>query len=88
MQNPWKLALTNPKAASLNAQPRVPGHFVSLRDEEEQLVLEMTPYTPAKLQAKMANRQRKAKLQKELKAYLMGRGPRPEFLPKASATKN
>lgn len=61
--------------------PRVAGYFVTLKDEEEKLILEMEPYTPAADKAKAAERTRKAGLQKALKAYLVGRGPRPDFLP-------
>lgn len=64
-------------------KPEVAGFFIKFTDEDGQLVLEPEEYVPEKERLKVAEKNRKIKLQKELKAYLIGRGGRPDFLPKS-----
>lgn len=81
LQNPWKMALNHPLQSKTTQLPRVPGFYVNFRDEEEKLVLEMTEYVPEKDTLRAAERERKRAMQKALKQYLVGKGPRPDFLP-------
>ncbi len=78
-QNPWKLAIGSKSRAA--AQPSVSGFFVSLTDSDDALKIEAATYVPESQKRALAERTRKAHLQKQLKAYLLGRGERPDFLP-------
>lgn len=79
-KNPYQLAVNDRS----HVQPRAPsvaGYYVRLKDLEDEVELEATPYVPEKLRLAQAEKKRKASLHKQLRAYLLGRGDRPDFLP-------
>lgn len=82
VSNPYRLATVS-GASKPSALPSVSGFFVSLTDSDEAIQIEAKPHVPAKLRATLAERARKSALHKQLKAYLLGRGERPDFLPQS-----
>merc|ERR1711991_1218798 len=79
-ENPWKIALTT-STRKEGGMPEVSGYFVELNDLEDEIEIKAEPFTPPQVHARNAEKARKAALQKQLKAYLLGRGERPDFLP-------
>merc|ERR1711916_155926 len=79
-QNPFKVAL-QPVQRAAGGSPTVSGYFVELTDLEDRIEVTVEPYVPESTHRKNAEKARKAKLHKELRAYLLGRGERPDFLP-------
>lgn len=78
--NPWKMAV-RPVTRAAGGLPSVSGYFVDIADLEDAIQITAEPFVPATVHAANAEKQRKAALHKQLKAYLLGRGSRPEFLP-------
>jgi hypothetical protein len=82
VQNPWKLAFGS--KSRVTGLPSVSGFFISLVDTGDAVKIEGTPFQPESEKKLLAEKARKAHLQKQLKAYLLGRGERPDFLPQAT----
>jgi hypothetical protein len=84
-KNPFVLAVGDRS----HVKPRLPsvtGYYVTLKDLEDEVVMEATPYVPEKVRLAQAEKKRKASLHKQLRAYLLGRGERPGFLPQPPGT--
>ncbi len=83
-KNPFQLAVGDRSHVKPRA-PAVTGFYVRLKDSEDELELEAAPYVPEKVRVAQAEKKRKASLHKQLRAYLLGRGERPDFLPQPPA---
>lgn len=81
-KNGWRLALQTAAQRSKGTMPNMPGYFVKLTDEDEKLIVSAEPYLPEKMKEDQAEKARKLTLQKDLRDYIFGRGPRPESLSK------
>ncbi len=81
---PYKL-VAEKKAVSGSGMPSVEGYFINLVDEPDNIVVEATPYVPENIRKKLEEKKRKANLHKQLRAYLLGRSERPDFLPQPPA---
>ena len=81
-ENPWKLSLAPSTAKSgSGGLPDVSGYFVELENLDQAVRITTEAHVPDSVHRANAEKSRKAALHKQLKAYLLGRGERPDFLP-------